>query len=59
MAINCLNILSGAEEATTAMLKVERKKAIVSISKAVFPKPRITAKYASIITVSPPIEKNT
>ena len=36
-AINCLYIFSGAELATTARLRVERKKAIVSISKPVRP----------------------
>ena len=36
-AINCLYIFSGAELATTARLSVDRKNAIVSISKPVLP----------------------
>ena len=52
--MNCLNRLSGAEEATTARLRVDRKKAMVSISKAVFPRLFITAKYVHISSIKPP-----
>ena len=55
IAINCLNILSGAEEATTARLRVDKKKAIVSISKAVLPNPLMTATYTHIMIIRPPM----
>ena len=58
-AISCLSMLSGAEDPTTAKLNVVRKKAMVSISKAVLPRCFMTPTYIHMNTISPPMEKYT
>ena len=58
-AMSCFNILSGAEEPTTARLSVVRKNAMVSISKAVFPRCLITPTYIHIASIKPPMAMHT
>ena len=55
-AMNCLYIFSGAELATTARLRVERKKAMTSISKPVLPMLLSTPVYIHMTAQSPPID---
>ena len=55
IAMSCLSTDSGAAEAVTARLRVERKNAISSISKPTLRSERINRKYAHITTHSPSI----